>query len=324
MGRVPPSSLTSPRRRDFLEAVVGAAAGFGLGGPAWGAPRSSSIPSSSAPGVTPLSDSLFLISGCGANVVAATTADGVLLVDGGLTAHTESLLGCITRLSGGRPVKTAFNTHWHWDHTGSNEALRRAGAAIIAHENTRLWLGARIIVDWQHRTYPPRPPQALPTETFHYQPGRLAYGSQTVDYGYLPLAHTDGDMYVRFQRENVLAAGDVVAGGRYPILDYSTGGWIGGMIDALKSLLALSDGHTRFIPGAGPPRTRADLQAQLHLCETVKERIADAFRKAVSFEELMATHPTREFDAAWGDPAQFMDLAWHGALNHVRDLGRIF
>jgi hypothetical protein len=41
----------------------------------------------------------------------------------------------------GKTIRTLFKTSWGWEHTGSNEALGRAGVAIVAHENTKLWLG---------------------------------------------------------------------------------------------------------------------------------------------------------------------------------------
>jgi hypothetical protein len=44
----------------------------------------------------------------------------------------------------------------------------KAGTKIIAHENTRLWLGTRVDSKWEHRIYPPQPSYALPTQTFFY------------------------------------------------------------------------------------------------------------------------------------------------------------
>jgi len=89
---------------------------------------------------TALSDSLYLFQGAGGNVVAATSPDGVLLVDSGLAQYGAALLASVAAVSGGRKVQLLLNTHWHWDHTGANAALGKAGAKIIAHENTRLWL----------------------------------------------------------------------------------------------------------------------------------------------------------------------------------------
>jgi glyoxylase-like metal-dependent hydrolase (beta-lactamase superfamily II) len=40
----------------------------------------------------------------------------------------------------GGNVVMLFNTHWHWDHTGSNELLAKQGTRIFAHEYTKQWL----------------------------------------------------------------------------------------------------------------------------------------------------------------------------------------
>src|SRR5579862_1423972 len=75
---------------------------------------------------------------------------------------------------------------------------------------------------------------AQPSETFHTA-GSLKAGTEQIDYGHLVLAHTDGDIYVLFKNSNVLAVGDIASPLRDPALDYFTGAWIGGRLDAMRS-----------------------------------------------------------------------------------------
>jgi glyoxylase-like metal-dependent hydrolase (beta-lactamase superfamily II) len=220
----------------------------------------------------------------------------------------------------GRNVETLFNTNWRPEHTGSNAALRATGARIVAHENTKLWLGGDFFVEWEDRAYTPGPAETLPTETF-YTSGKTSFAGEEIQYGYLPRAHSDGDIYVFFRAANVLVASNVLSVGTYPIVDYATGGWIGGMEQATKALIALSDAATHIVPAIGPVQTRAALQAQLELCTAVRERVADAFRRGMSLTDFMAAKPTGEFDAQWGDPAQFLALVYKGAWGHIRELG---
>ena len=271
---------------------------------------------------TALSDSLHLFQGGGGNVVAATGAQGVLLVDGGLEADSPALLAQLAAMSGGRKVELLLNTHWHWDHTGSNAALGNAGAKIIAHENTRLWLGTRVDSKWEHRNYPPQPARALPTQTFFYGAQKLSFGGQDVEYAIMPQAHTDGDIYVFFPRENVLVTGGVVRGAGYPQPDWCTGGWLGGMIDGLKQLLTRADAQTRIIPGRGAIRTRADLAAQLDMCSAVLGKIGTSYFKGETWEQFQAAKPTSEFDAQWGNPDPFLKMAYDGAWYHVNEIRR--
>jgi cyclase len=271
---------------------------------------------------TALSDSLHLFQGAGGNVVAATAAAAVLLVDGGLEQDSPALLAQLDAVTGGAKVQLLFNTHWHWDHTGSNAALGKAGATIIAHANTRLWLGTRVDSKWEHRIYPPQPARALPTQTFFYGPQQRSFGGQDVEYTIMPQAHTDGDIYVFFPRENVLVAGGVVTGGAYPLPDYCTGGWLGGMIDGLKTILAKADAQTRIVSGLGATRSRADVQAQLDMCTAVMAKIGTSYYKGGTWQQFQDSKPTREFDAQWGNPQPFLQMAYEGAWYHVNELRR--
>ena len=308
--------MIEPDRRSFLKAVVGAA-GVAVSLKAFA--RSEPEPIA----VVPLADNVVQITGAGGNVVAVTGADGVLLIDSGLEERSRDLMKAVEKLPGGRHVQTLINTHWHWDHTGGNERFGKDKVKILAHENTQLWLGADFYCDWQdNRHYTPRPKGALPTETF-YTSGKMTANGQDVVYGYLPRAHTDSDIYVFFPKANVLVAGGLVSVGSYPVLDYTTGGWIGGMDDASKALLGIANQDTRIVPGMGPVQTYADLQAQSEMLHTMHERLVDLMRKGIGTDDLAAEPPTQEFNARWGDPHQFVANAYRGLWGHVRELGKI-
>jgi glyoxylase-like metal-dependent hydrolase (beta-lactamase superfamily II) len=304
--------VTSPtNRRNFLAAAIGAAAL---------SPKLFAQASSLA--ATKLADNYLLITGAGSNVLAIQTPDGIALVDGGDAAHTADLLKFVASQSNNRPLKLAFSTHWHWDHTGSNEAIRKAGAKIVSHENTKLWLGAEIDCTWQNRTYEPRPPEALPNETF-YTSGKTTFGSQQIEYAVMPQAHTDGDIYVYFPGPNIVMTGDVVAGGTYPVLDFTTGGWITGMVNAQATLLKLVNKDTKIVPGSGAVMTLADLQFQHDTLATIRDRLLKLLKSGVTPKEMIAAQPTKEWDDKWGDPTQFIFNAYRGLWGHVRELGGI-
>ena len=269
--------------------------------------------------VSPLSANVALLSGLGGNVVALSAPDGLLVIDSGAPEHSKELLKALTSLPGGHNIRTVINTHWHWDHTGGNEVLRKAGAQIIAHENTRLWLGTEVIEEWENRTYPARPAQALPTNTFYYKSNQLSFGNEEVEYGWLGQAHTDGDIYVHLRGQNVLLVGDVLSVGRYPVLDYCTGGWIVGMRDATQKLLDLSNDQTRIVPGSGPVQTRADLQAEHDMLSAMQDKVWALMRKGMTAGDIVAAKASADFDPKWGDPKQFITNAYQGFYGHIAD-----
>ena len=272
------------------------------------------------PAITQLTDSLTLISGLGGNVTLFHSPGGVLLVDGGSPEHTAELLKSVRKLTGTARVDTLFNTHWHWDQTGANTALGAAGTRIIAHENTRLWLSTDVDSKWEQRVYKRLPARALPNQTF-YTTGTLEFGGEHIDYGYLPQAHTDGDAYVFFRKANVLVAGDVVCAGAWPILDYCTSGWIGGMENAVKVLLDLANPETQIVAGKGRVLSRAELQELHQMLATMKGRLAKLLAQGMSARDMIAAAPARDFEAKWGDPTLFIANAWPGLVHHARELG---
>jgi cyclase len=272
--------------------------------------------------IAELAPNLALLSGFGANVVVLDSADGLLLVDGGSEAHATSLLRALTERWPGKQPAIVINTNWRDEHTGANAALRRAGATVMAHENTKLWLGGDFFVAWEDRHYRPRPAEMLPQKTF-YTSGELEVAGNAVEYRYLPRAHTDGDVAVFFPAANVLVASDLLSVGRYPVADYSTGGWIGGLVDATRELLDATDARTRIVAAEGGVYGRAELEAQFAMCTAVRTKLAEAFRNGMSLADFVASKPTAEFDAQWGDPAQFLALVYKGGFAHLRELGGV-
>jgi glyoxylase-like metal-dependent hydrolase (beta-lactamase superfamily II) len=271
---------------------------------------------------TKLTPILTLITGAGGNIVVLSQPEGLLLVNGSLPESVGGLGKFLSDQFKGQPVKVLFNTDWHLDHTGSNEMFKKAGAKILAHENTKLWIGADFYSDWDKHTYQPRPAEAFPTDTF-YTSGKITFGKEPVEYGYMPQAHTDGDIYVFFPSQNVLVTGDVVTVGQYPVLDYVTGGWIGGMQTALTDLLKVAKADTRVIPGTGPVLTRADIQEESEMMDTMRQRLVNLMRQGMGPSDMIAAQPSKEFDAKWGKPDVFIRNAYHGMWGHVRELGKI-
>jgi glyoxylase-like metal-dependent hydrolase (beta-lactamase superfamily II) len=310
----------SEQRRRMLAGLLGAGAALALGGVTRGARAQGA-----ALAVTPLRGGLALVAGAGGNVVLLPSAEGAVVVDSGSPETAQALTNTLAERLGTVPVRTLFNTSWRLDHTGGNEAVAPAGTTIAAHENTRLWMSTKFYVEWEDRYYQRRRPEALPNNTFFSsdpQPLHVDAGSSKIEYGHLPEAHTDGDIYVRFPEHNVIVAGGCVTAGRYPMLDYITGGWIGGLADATKKLMDLCDADTLVVPEVGPPQRRADLEAQRTMLETVRERIEAIALQGRGVDAMIEEGITKEFDARFaGDSKLFISNAYEGMWwSHLRGI----
>src|SRR5215468_1175851 len=297
-------------RRDFLQALALGAMSFAL---------SRTTSAEAGPTARKLSERLTLITGAGNNVLAFSGDNGRLVVDAGDAAHVSDLLKLTGRVS------TVFNTHYHLESTGGNDAMTEAGAKIVAHLNTKLWMTQEIIRDWEHgKVYPPRAKAALPTETFRATSGEMIFAGERIEYGLLTQAHTDGDLFVHFRNANVLAVGDAVEPGRLPTLDWFCGGWIGGMQNAQKALLERADDQTKIVPAMGPAMTKADLQANYATIVKIREKLVGLMKKGQGAQNMIDAKAVDEFkDVMPGDAATFLYEAYRGLWAHARELGGI-
>jgi glyoxylase-like metal-dependent hydrolase (beta-lactamase superfamily II) len=257
-----------------------------------------------------LGDGFHLLRVGDTNVLAVADGNGVALVDGGTAATSQALIQSVAALAGGDKVHTLFNTHWHPEQTGSNEVLGRAGAMIVAHENTKLWLTTDVTWPWSNETVEPLPDVALPNKTF-YTEQELTVGHRHVRCGHLrDCPHTDGDIYVFFPDDNVLAVGDAVSGAGWPAIDWWTGGWIGGIVGGLDMLLTVANADTRIVPARGAVLTHADLRTQYDMYSLIWERLAKTLYSGGGTQEALSAGPTKEFNDIMGDPDEFVRRAF--------------
>ena len=292
-------------RRDFLKTGIVGALGTWV---------SRSLNSQQTSELRRLSDSLVvLVDGVGSNMVLFSTDAGVVLVDSGAPKAG------FQNLTLSYKVQTLFNTHYHLDQTGNNEVFGAAGTKIIAHEHTRQWMSTDYWIPDENRYAKARPKAAQPTETFHTT-GSLKVGMEQIDYGYLPLAHTDGDIYVFFKTANVLAVGDVASPIRDPALDWFTGGWIGGRIDAMDIILRLSNEQTRIVPASGPVMTQAEFKAERDVMEEVRSRLWKHVLQGESPRDMLEAGVLTGLARTWKDPYKFLYDAAKGMFAHHNKL----
>jgi glyoxylase-like metal-dependent hydrolase (beta-lactamase superfamily II) len=253
---------------------------------------------------------LSLLTGPGGNVVVLNGPDGKILVDTFVQTVWDKLRKTLDGL-GPAKIASAIDTHWHMDHADNNENLRKAGAAIVAHENTTKRLSQT------HELFgikfPAAPAGALPTQTFKEDHSIEANGEQ-IRLAYVPPAHTDTDITIRFQKANVIHLGDLFFNGSYPFIDMSTGGNINGMIAASDAALKQVDAQTKIVPGHGPLADRAALTAFRDVMVTVRDRVQKLKKEGRTVEEVVKAEPTKDLDPTWGkgfmQPAQFVTIVY--------------
>jgi glyoxylase-like metal-dependent hydrolase (beta-lactamase superfamily II) len=222
--------------------------------------------------------------------------DGKVVVDTFVQPAWHNLKAALDTL-GNQRVANVIDTHWHFDHSDNNAEFRKLGAAIVAHDNTKKRMSEPH--DLLGAKFPPSPADALPTVTFSVT-RRIDANGDSLMLGKIPNAHTDTDIYIRFQKANVLHLGDVFFNGMYPFIDASTGGSINGMIAGVESALKMSNAATKIVPGHGPLADRTALTRYRDVLVDVRDRVKKLKDAGRSMQDVVSARPTAHLDDPWG------------------------
>lgn len=239
-----------------------------------------------APGVA-------VLFGAGGNIGLSYGEDGSVLIDDQFAPLTDKILAAVAGL-GAKPVKYLVNTHWHFDHTGGNENLGKAGVTIFAHENVRV----RMIAGSASgiAAAKPAPPAALPVVT--YQNGvSFHLNGDRIDAIHTHGGHTDGDTALYWRKANVLHTGDLMMNGMgFPFIDTNSGGNARHLVHTLDQLIKVTNPQTKVIPGHGPVGTQADLIAWRGMIAQSIELVSARKAKGQTLEAVLADNPLKPME----------------------------
>ena len=94
---------------------------------------------------TQLNETTWMLVGAGGNIGLSVGADSVFVIDDQFAPLAPKIKAAIARITP-KPVQFVLNTHFHFDHTGGNEAFGSAGALIVAHDNVRRRLSTEQLI----------------------------------------------------------------------------------------------------------------------------------------------------------------------------------
>jgi glyoxylase-like metal-dependent hydrolase (beta-lactamase superfamily II) len=235
--------------------------------------------------VHPVSGNVSYIEGRGGNIGLFVGDDGVFLIDDQFAALTDKIVAAVRTVSSA-PIRFLVNTHMHPDHTGGNENFGKMGTAIFGHDNVRKQMA---ISD-----YAEEPPLITFSEDMSFH-----INGETVHVFKTPDAHTNGDVYIKFESSNVIHTGDVYRTTSYPYIDTNNGGSFLGTIKAYDLLIESSDADTKIVPGHGVISNVEDVRAFRDMMVVIRDRVASAIRDGKSLEQAQAAGLTAEYDERW-------------------------
>jgi len=236
----------------------------------------------------------------GSNAGFVIGDDGVLVVDAFINSDAaRALVREIHRLTR-KPIRYVVNTHYHLDHTGGDQALREAGAIIIAHKNVRGWVrtnninlfGDRITPELKARIAAVPLPDLVTDKDLIVWLGARKVVVQTV------LGHTGGDLTIYVPDANVLFTGDMLWRKVPPnLIDGSVKEWLA--TDAAFERLP-DAGQTTYVPGHGDVADVKDVRDFRSYLLDLKKLVAEG-RKARLKDDALVQYVEPKLKARHAD-----------------------
>jgi glyoxylase-like metal-dependent hydrolase (beta-lactamase superfamily II) len=236
--------------------------------------------------VSKVAGNVYMLEGAGGNIGASVGDDGIVVVDDQYAPLADKIQAALKGITD-KPVRFIINTHYHPDHTGSNEYFQKQ-APIIAHDNVRKRLeagGPAGNGGSLHMEFKPQPKEALPILTFDHDV-TVHLNGEDIRALYFPAGHTDGDSIIFFPKSNVVHMGDDFVTYGFPFIDVDSGGSINGMIDAVEKVIGQLPADGKIIPGHGPVSSLDDVRAYLTMLKATRDVVASALKEGKTLDQM--------------------------------------
>jgi cyclase len=139
-------------------------------------------------------------------------------------------------------------------------------------------------------------------------------------HGYLPAAHTNGDIFLYFPMLDVLITGGPVATEQWPILDIRQGGWMGGLMSAYDKLSQVVSADTIVVPAHGPITNGTAVMRMRNMYTEFHLNIADELNLGMGWDDVVAKKPLAAFEDRYGNSDAFVEAAFRSLqLAYVPD-----
>src|SRR5438270_8443751 len=243
--------------------------------------------------VQKVAGSVYMIEGAGGNIGASVGDDGIVMVDDEFLPLAEKIEAALKGITD-KPVKVVLNTHWHGDHTGSNQHFGEK-APIVAQENVR----KRLASGGKTRFGETKPAEkaALPIITFENDV-TVHLNGEDIRAIHVPNGHTDGDSVIFFPKANVVHMGDdFFNGGMFPFIDIDSGGSVQGMIAGGEKVLAETPDDVKIIPGHGPLGTKDDLRKFVTMLKETSAAVQAGIKKKKTLAQLKQEKVLAKWDS---------------------------
>jgi hypothetical protein len=244
--------------------------------------------------VTDVTPSVLVFATSSGNVVASVGPDGALLIGTPSTGSTDEIEKILRS-----KTSSAFRYVVIYEQTVAQSqgdaGWGKRGAFVTMHESALERLGG-------HTMGPPRAlPQAL--MQLGVDRPRIAFSDvitfdmngESVHVVHQPSGYNNADALAHFHVANLVYMGEVFPGDGYPDIDREHGGSLDGLLEQLAAAP-----QTVVVPARGKVTNGAELEKFHDMITGVRTRVRQLIAQNKTEEQVIAAHPSGEFDATWG------------------------
>jgi len=245
--------------------------------------------------VTEVTPNVLVFATSNGNVVASVGPDGALLVGTPTAASTPFVNSII-----GQHTKSAVRYVVIYPSSAAKSegdaGWGKLGAFVAMHENALRRMGGAKMGAPQTMA---GQPGALGVERPHIAFSEvLAFdvNGDAIHVVHQKPGYSDADAVTHFHVANVFYLGEVFPGDGYPSIDSTQGG----SLEGLLGQLVWTDSKQRIVPARGKVANGADLKAFRDMVVAVRDRVQRLINEGRTESEVLAAHPSSDFDTAFG------------------------
>ncbi len=246
--------------------------------------------------VSEITPNLLMFATESGNVVASVGQDGALLVGTPSAASTPEISSILTSRTRSA-LRYVVIAPQDLTHSEGDAGWGRRGAFVAMQEKALERLGGHVMGPSQ-----PLPPRLI--ELGVDRP-RIAFSEvltfdvngEAIHVVHQTPAYSNADALVHFHAGNLLYFGEVFPGDGYPEIDPGQGGKLDGFV---KLLSAWTSPTIHVVPARGKVTNGADVKAFCSMIVTVRDRVKSLVDAGRTEDQVVAEHPTADFDARWG------------------------
>ena len=246
--------------------------------------------------VTEITPNCLVFSTSAGNVVASVGPDGALIIgtpSAGSTTEISNILASRTK----SPVRYVVIAAEDPSQSEGDAGWGRKGAFVAMQENALQRIGG-------HEMGPPQPlperliklgvdrPKIAFSEVLTFDLNGEAIHGVHQSPGY-----SDADVLFHFHAAKLVYFGETFPGDGYPRIDAQQGGKLAGL---LKTIGGWTDSNFHVVPARGKVVTGAEVKAFVDMITTVRDRVQEMVKAGSTEDQIVAKHPTADFDAMWG------------------------